>query len=222
MVEKYYTKEFGVVYDVINGVPLFTTKQRALTWGKKNGLNSYHIHYTYNGKKGYMPGTTLDDAVKGVTGQSGICFCKKGSHGTLYVIMNCSPSWPVCCEAAFPDDDATGSISFNDPQEVPRIITDEFTSESLTHINGIPVFDSMRGALVYGELYNKIVFKKDVLKGAHEHNVSNRKGYMAGSNHSAAEKAIVNGIFEDTPLETPIPTTTSTTTTTTGSRGGGY
>ena len=34
MVEKYYTKEFGVVYDVINGVPLFTTKQRALTWGK--------------------------------------------------------------------------------------------------------------------------------------------------------------------------------------------
>ena len=48
----------------INGIPLFSSIQGALRWGKFNRLKSgYHVHY-WEGKKGYMGGDTHSEIAK--------------------------------------------------------------------------------------------------------------------------------------------------------------
>ena len=42
---------------IMNGVPLYTTKQEALRWALSNNVRGYHTH-KYRGKKGYMGGAT--------------------------------------------------------------------------------------------------------------------------------------------------------------------
>ena len=41
----------------INGIPLFSTKQEALRWAKRNGKYGFHTH-VYNKRLGYMGGKT--------------------------------------------------------------------------------------------------------------------------------------------------------------------
>ena len=46
----------------ITGMPLFTTIQEAIDWGRGRGLSGYHTH-TVNGVLGYMGGATHAAAV---------------------------------------------------------------------------------------------------------------------------------------------------------------
>ena len=45
----------------INGIPLFSTRQEALSWASSNNLTGYHTH-TYKNQTGYMGGTTHGNA----------------------------------------------------------------------------------------------------------------------------------------------------------------
>ncbi len=45
------------VIGAIDGIPLFTTPQEALSWAAQNGLSGYHTH-NYNGELRYMGGTS--------------------------------------------------------------------------------------------------------------------------------------------------------------------
>ena len=48
----------------INGVPLFSSIQEALRWGRFNRLKGgYHIHY-WEGRKGYMGGNNHSELAK--------------------------------------------------------------------------------------------------------------------------------------------------------------
>ena len=49
------------ILTTINGIPLFSTVQEALTWARTNGLSGYHSH-DYNGRTGYMGGSTHSTA----------------------------------------------------------------------------------------------------------------------------------------------------------------
>jgi|3_EtaG_2_1085321.scaffolds.fasta_scaffold99200_3 hypothetical protein len=45
----------------INGIPLFSTIQEALSWAQSNGLEGSHTH-TFNGQTGYMGGISHNAA----------------------------------------------------------------------------------------------------------------------------------------------------------------
>ena len=45
----------------INGIPLFSTRQEALSWAASNNLTGYHTH-SYQGQVGYMGGATHNQA----------------------------------------------------------------------------------------------------------------------------------------------------------------
>ena len=47
----------------IDGIPLFSTKEQALRWGKSKGVLGHHEH-THFGQKGYMAGVTHGDVYK--------------------------------------------------------------------------------------------------------------------------------------------------------------
>ena len=47
----------------IDGIPLFSTKEQALRWGKSKGVLGHHEH-THFGQKGYMAGVTHNDVYK--------------------------------------------------------------------------------------------------------------------------------------------------------------
>jgi hypothetical protein len=47
----------------IDGIPLFSTKEQALRWGKSKGVLGHHEH-THFGQKGYMAGVTHSDVYK--------------------------------------------------------------------------------------------------------------------------------------------------------------
>ena len=48
----------------INGIPLFSSIEEALRWGKFNRLKTgYHIHY-WEGRKGYMGGNNHSEIAK--------------------------------------------------------------------------------------------------------------------------------------------------------------
>tara|TARA_R100001460_G_scaffold18102_3_gene38463 strand:- start:55 stop:417 length:363 start_codon:yes stop_codon:yes gene_type:complete len=49
------------VLTTIGGIPVYTTRQQAIAWGRANGLSGYHIHY-YQGQRGYMGGTNHSTA----------------------------------------------------------------------------------------------------------------------------------------------------------------
>ena len=49
------------ILTTINGMPLFSTPQEALSWGSQKGLVGYHTHI-YNGQTGYMGGTSHGQA----------------------------------------------------------------------------------------------------------------------------------------------------------------
>ena len=48
---------------IMNGVPLYTTKQEALRWALCNSVKGYHVH-RYKGKTGYMGGATHSTATR--------------------------------------------------------------------------------------------------------------------------------------------------------------
>ena len=48
---------------IMNGVPLYTTKQEALRWALCNSVKGYHVH-RYKGKTGYMGGITHSTATR--------------------------------------------------------------------------------------------------------------------------------------------------------------
>ena len=52
------------VLTVIDGIPLFSTVQEALIWGKARRLNGVHQH-KYNDQIGYMGGASHSIAVRG-------------------------------------------------------------------------------------------------------------------------------------------------------------
>tara|TARA_Y100000310_G_C20141629_1_gene560546 strand:- start:35 stop:304 length:270 start_codon:yes stop_codon:yes gene_type:complete len=43
------------VITTIAGIPLYTTVQEAIAWGRANGLSGYHTH-SWQGQTGYMGG----------------------------------------------------------------------------------------------------------------------------------------------------------------------
>ena len=47
----------------IDGIPLFSTKEQALRWGKSKGVLGHH-EQTHFGQKGYMAGVTHNDVYK--------------------------------------------------------------------------------------------------------------------------------------------------------------
>mgnify|MGYP003153768296 CR=1 FL=1 len=51
------------VLTVIDGIPLFSTVQEALVWGKARRLNGVHQH-THNNQIGYMGGASHGIAVR--------------------------------------------------------------------------------------------------------------------------------------------------------------
>ena len=51
------------IVGTIDGIPLFTTAQEALSWAASNNLSGYHTH-NYNGQTSYMGGTTHAQATK--------------------------------------------------------------------------------------------------------------------------------------------------------------
>ena len=46
-----------MIYKYINGIPLFSTKGKALKWGFEYGLNGFHTH-RHGSRIGYMGGAT--------------------------------------------------------------------------------------------------------------------------------------------------------------------
>ena len=48
----------------INGIPLFSTQQEALSWASSRGLSGYHTHI-HMGQTGYMGGSTHLKATTG-------------------------------------------------------------------------------------------------------------------------------------------------------------
>ena len=44
------------IITTIAGIPLYTTVQEAIAWGRANGLSGYHTH-NWQGQTGYMGGT---------------------------------------------------------------------------------------------------------------------------------------------------------------------
>ena len=50
----------------IDGIPLFSTKEQALRWGKSKGVLGHHEH-THFGQKGYMAGATHSQATGSFT-----------------------------------------------------------------------------------------------------------------------------------------------------------
>tara|TARA_R110002073_G_scaffold153110_2_gene308072 strand:- start:232 stop:612 length:381 start_codon:yes stop_codon:yes gene_type:complete len=48
------TNKMSIIGD-IDGIPLFSTTQGALTWARRNGLSGYHVHQLEN-QVGYMGG----------------------------------------------------------------------------------------------------------------------------------------------------------------------
>jgi len=86
----------------------------------------------------------------------------------------------------------------------------------LTHIRGIPLFQTPSEAIAWGRQYG--------LTGYHSHMFNIRTGYMAGSNHGQANRSYrrANPIQTQTTTPTPpIPTPTPTPTRRTGGNGGG-
>ena len=55
-----------MILTTIDGIPLFSTPQEALTWGSQNNVQGYHTHM-YNGQPGYMGGATHASAVASLT-----------------------------------------------------------------------------------------------------------------------------------------------------------
>ena len=49
----------------LDGVPVFTTAERATLWGESIGLVDYHKH-TFQGRDYYMPGKDHNDSVSAV------------------------------------------------------------------------------------------------------------------------------------------------------------
>ena len=48
----------------IDGIPAFSTKKEATTWGRQNlNLSGYHVHHN-NGNKIYMAGSNHDNIVE--------------------------------------------------------------------------------------------------------------------------------------------------------------
>ena len=47
----------------IDCIPLYTSKEAALSWGKKHGLSGYHVH-VFGGQIGYMGGINHSEANK--------------------------------------------------------------------------------------------------------------------------------------------------------------
>ena len=47
---------------IMNGIPLYTTKEEALVWALANGVIGYHTH-KHNNQKGYMGGSTHAQAI---------------------------------------------------------------------------------------------------------------------------------------------------------------
>ena len=50
------------ILTTIDGIPLFSTLQEALSWGSGRGLTGSHTH-VYNGQTGYMAGSSHTKAV---------------------------------------------------------------------------------------------------------------------------------------------------------------
>tara|TARA_R100000315_G_C5175162_1_gene101275 strand:+ start:337 stop:576 length:240 start_codon:yes stop_codon:yes gene_type:complete len=53
----------------IDGIPLFSTAQKAMDWGMQYGLTEVHTH-VFQGQTGYMAGSTHNQAVTSVNGGS--------------------------------------------------------------------------------------------------------------------------------------------------------
>tara|TARA_R100000306_G_C4247324_1_gene78703 strand:+ start:215 stop:466 length:252 start_codon:yes stop_codon:yes gene_type:complete len=51
----------------IDGIPVFTERSRAISWGQQYNLNGVHTH-TFQGQTGYMAGASHSVAVAAVTG----------------------------------------------------------------------------------------------------------------------------------------------------------
>ena len=51
----------------IDGIPVFTERDRAVAWGQQYNLNGTHTH-TFQGQTGYMAGASHSAAVAAVTG----------------------------------------------------------------------------------------------------------------------------------------------------------
>ena len=50
------------ILTTINGIPLFSTQQEALSWGASRGLEGFHTHQ-YLGQTGYMGGIDHSQAL---------------------------------------------------------------------------------------------------------------------------------------------------------------
>ena len=88
----------------------------------------------------------------------------------------------------------------------------------LTHIQGIPLFQTPSEAIAWGRQYG--------LTGYHSHMFNIRTGYMAGSNHGQANRNYRRANPIQTQTTTPIPpppipTPTPTPVRRTGGNGGG-
>ena len=64
----------------ITNVPLFSTIEEALAWGRLNGLSGYHVH-NYQGQTGYMGGANHARASKTTTTRNSSSSSSSGSTG---------------------------------------------------------------------------------------------------------------------------------------------
>jgi len=94
----------------IDGIPLFHTWGRALAWGEKFGLNTYHTH-THEGTIGYMAGANHEAALTAVGGM----FIPKTKTPPILKIVK--PSIPP-------------SVSQDIPQDIPQDTPQAPTSDS--------------------------------------------------------------------------------------------
>jgi hypothetical protein len=51
----------------IDGIPVFSTPSRAVTWGQQFGLTGYHTHMVL-GQTGYMGGASHSEAMAALSG----------------------------------------------------------------------------------------------------------------------------------------------------------
>jgi len=55
-----------MILTTIDGIPLYSTPQEAISWGAQNNVQGYHTH-AYQGQTGYMGGATHASAVSSLT-----------------------------------------------------------------------------------------------------------------------------------------------------------
>jgi hypothetical protein len=90
----------------------------------------------------------------------------------------------------------------------------------ITIIDNIPLFNDSYSALTWGELFG--------LRSFHTHVFQGQIGYMAGSDHASAKRAVKSGIVTPPVITTPTtptpepPTTITTTPPPTTTTDGGY